>query len=132
LFFTGKSEMVIFTFEMKIQQAIVILKISFLLTLFGSATFYFQYTSPKKIFTLTSSKSDDSKKSSSNNLPLAEEESENEKSTSEEEEQDDDRAFHHQEVFTDQNISSIITLSTISILDFKEIHFEIVTPPPQD
>jgi len=115
---------------MKIKQIILALKISFLLTLFGAATFYFQYASVKKAYSISSSKNQTTEKNSGT-LPIAEEETENEKTSAEEEEQDNDRVFYDFELITEISSKVSITLSTVHSLDFKEIHFEIVTPPPQ-
>lgn len=115
---------------MNFKKIIVALKISFLLSIFAAATFYFQYAALKKAYSISCTQDQASEKSAAS-LPLAEEESENEKSASEEEEQDDDRVFHHLEIISEQSLASTITLSTVHLLDFKEIHFEIVTPPPQ-
>ena len=115
---------------MKIKRIILALKISFLLSIFAAAIFYFQYTTLKKAYAVSYIENQTSEKNS-DTFPLAEEESENEKSSSEEEEQDDDRVFHHLEIVTEQNSVSSIALSAVLLLDFKEIHFEIVTPPPQ-
>ncbi|HEY5826259.1 MAG TPA: hypothetical protein VIT44_17935 [Cyclobacteriaceae bacterium] len=115
---------------MKINRIILALKISFLLSIFAAATFYFQYAALKRAYAISCSQDEASEKSSGS-LPLAEEEeTENEKSASEEE-QDDDRVFHRLEIISEQNSRSAIRLSTVHLLDFKEIHFEIVTPPPQ-
>lgn len=118
---------------MKGKNILLILKVSFLLTLFGSATFYFQYAGkPKRsiLISSTSQKSQESQKDP-NSVPLSEEETENEKSSGEEEQQDDDRALHYQIILTEENLTSSVILSQVHPLDFKEIHFEIVTPPPQ-
>lgn len=115
---------------MKINRIILALKISFLLSVFAAATFYFQYAALKRAYSISCSQDQASEKNTVP-FPLAEEESENEKSSSEEEEQDDDRVFHHLEIAADLDSGSITTLSTFHLLDFKEIHFEIVTPPPQ-
>jgi hypothetical protein len=115
---------------MKVKRIILALKISFLLSVFATATFYFQYAALKKAYSISYTQDQASEKSAAS-LPLAEEESENEKSSSEEEEQDDDRVFHHLEIISYKATGSTINQSTIHLLDFKEIHFEIVTPPPQ-
>ena len=116
---------------MKVNRIILALKISFLLSIFAAATFYFQYAALKKAYAISCSQDETSEKNSGS-LPLAEEEeSENEKSSSEEEEQDDDRVFHHLEILSEQTSGLAIRQSTVHLLDFKEIHFEIVTPPPQ-
>jgi hypothetical protein len=112
------------------KKIILALKISFLLSIFAAATFYFQYAALKKAYSISCSQDQASEKSAAS-LPLAEEESENEKSSSEEEEQDEDRVFHRLDIAADQNTGYSLTLLTVHLLDFKEIHFEIVTPPPQ-
>jgi hypothetical protein len=112
------------------KRIILTLKISFLLSVFAAATFYFQYAALKKAYSISCSQ-DQASENGGASLPLAEEESENEKSASEEEEQDEDRVFHHLPTAIDKNSGCSITRSTIHLLDFKEIHFEIVTPPPQ-
>jgi len=115
----------------KFRKTILALKISFLLSIFAAATFYFQYVSLKMAYSISCSQDPSPDDEDNAPLPIAEEEPENEKSSSEEEEQDDDRLFHHLEVISSQTFGSSITRSTIHLLDFKEIHFEIVTPPPQ-
>jgi hypothetical protein len=114
---------------MKIKNIILILKVSFLLSVFAAATFYFQYAALKKAYSISCTKDQASEKNAAS-LPLTEEEeTENEKSS--EEEQDDVRFFHRLEFIHEQSLSSTITFSTVHLMAFKEIHFEIVTPPPQ-
>jgi hypothetical protein len=112
---------------MKLKRTILILQVSFLLLTFGAATFYFQYASIKKNIESSTSKTPGKQKCT---LPIAEEESGNEDSN-EEEGQDEDRVFHEGGINIFSTDHTAITFATISILDFKEIHFEIVTPPPQ-
>lgn len=115
---------------MKVNRIILALKVSFLLIVFGATTLYFQYAALKKSYFISCEKDQASEKSS-DNTPLTEEETETEQSSNEEESQDDDRALHDLDILLTLNRGSSITLSTFHSLDFKEVHFEIVTPPPQ-
>jgi hypothetical protein len=119
---------IIFAILMLLKRVLLILKISLLLVLFGVGSFYLQCGNFKKTYSLVSSE-DQSPAEGSDDLPLSEEETE--KSFPEEEEQDDDRTIHHLFVESDLNRQCIIALSTIHLFDFKEIHFEIITPPPE-
>ena len=65
-------------------------------------------------------------------LPLAEEETKTQNSSMEEEEErSDDRAIHELTIDFSRVTLSVITPSTSHLLSFKEIHFEVITPPPQ-
>jgi hypothetical protein len=112
---------------MKLKRAILILQVSFLLMIFGAATFYFQYAVIKKNIESSASKTSGKEKCA---LPIAEEEN-GEQDSNEEEAQDEDSFFHEGIINAFAANHCPITFATVSILDFKEIHFEIVTPPPQ-
>jgi len=115
---------------MKVNRIILALKISFLLSVFAAATFYFQYAALKKAYSISCSQ-DQFSEQNNGSLPLAEEEESENKKSSSEEEQDDDRVFHQLEILSEQRSGSTISQYTIHLLNFKEIHFEIVTPPPE-
>jgi hypothetical protein len=113
--------------RMKLKQAILILQVSFLLMIFGAATFYFQYVIAKKNTEISSTQNASKEKSQ---LPITEEEGGSQDSN-EEESQDEDTIFHDSTINILIANVSVITFATVPVLDFKEIHFEIVTPPPQ-
>jgi hypothetical protein len=113
---------------MKMKRVIMLLQVAFLLMTFGAATFYFQYAFTKKK-TEISTTQDSSKEK--NCFPIAEEEGGGQNTGEEEEELDEDRVFHQSNLNLHGKNVSIITFATVPCLDFKEIHFEIVTPPPQ-
>jgi hypothetical protein len=112
---------------MKLKRLIILLQVTFLLVTFGAATFYFQYAFIKNKTDVSTTQDSRSEKSC---FPIAEEESGNQ-STGEEEEQDEDRVFHESKLNLLTENVSVITFATVPTLEFKEIHFEIVTPPPQ-
>ena len=114
---------------MKIKRLILALQITFLLTLFGAATFYFQYVSVKKAYTTSTIKNEKSDKNSCSQ-PLSEEESEAQ-TNFEEEEQNDVRAIHALKIAMTEISFSVISWATVHLFVFEEIHFEIITPPPQ-
>ena len=113
----------------KIKRFILAVQISFLLTLFGATTFYFQYVSVRKAVEASAAKSQKSEKNSCSQ-PLTEEESEAQ-TNSEEEEQNDIRALHELKLAMSEITFSMISWATVHLSVFEEIHFEVITPPPQ-
>jgi hypothetical protein len=117
---------------MNFKHIILILQVGFLLTIFGAATFYFQYAALKKAYTVCTSKNSTSAtEKNSGSLPLAEEENESTGSATEEEEQSNDRSLHEFDAIANMTTASLVRAATAHLFVFKEIHFEIFTPPPQ-
>lgn len=113
---------------MNLKSVLLAVQISVLLSLFGATTFYLQYIGLKNAYTESCLK-DETTSKNTNSLPLAEEENETEKSS--EEEESNDRVVHHIGMLIVISLPSKIGIATIHLMNFKEIHFEIVTPPPQ-
>ncbi len=97
-----------------------------LLTIFGATTFYFQYVAVKKAYEAAKNQKADKNACSQ---PLTEEESESQ--NSEEEEQNDIRALHELKLAMFQLTFSSVSWATVHHSVFEEIHFEVITPPPQ-
>jgi|GEM_PF-4305650 len=116
---------------MSLQKTIEIVKIVFLIALIGVATFCGQNSSVKKKFITTSSKEVPRKDNNGTQQPISEEENKNE-DESDERLSNDERDLH--ELFVTalfiQNTKTDFT-DLYHQFDFKEIHFEIITPPPQ-
>lgn len=103
------------------------LKVAFLLTIFGATTFYFQYVAFKKTYEAAARNQKADKNTCSQ--PLTEEEAESQ--NQEEEEQNDIRALHELKLAMFQLTFSSVSWATVHHSVFEEIHFEVITPPPQ-
>lgn len=114
---------------MSLRKTILVLKVSFLIALIGVATFYGQNSFIKKNIVTTSSSKDAPRKDNNGAQPINEEET---KHASGQGQSNDERDLHELFVISPfaQNTKTDFT-ELYNQMDFKEIHFEIITPPPQ-